>query len=377
VSRHYLDHASTSPLRPEAFAAMVEVLRDGAADPGRMYAEALEARHRIEVARKQVADLVGARPREVVFTSGATEAITAAAHGACERGGDHVVCPLVEHSAVLEQSRRGDATWVGVDDTGRVDVDELVGAIRPSTSLVHLQWVNHETGTVQPVAEVAAACRERGVLLHVDAAQAVGHVPVDFGALGCDLLSLSGHKFGAPHGTGALLVRLGLRLQPLLLGGAQERARRAGQENIAALVGLGAAAEAVHAGLDGETTRERELVERAWRGLAGMEGVRRFGPEPSAEANAPHLLCVGIDGVEPQAVVLGLDRAGLAVHSGSACAAETIEPSPVLAAMGVDADRSLRISVGWGTTADDVDALLAAVPPIVAELRALAGPGRT
>ncbi|MBV8161961.1 MAG: aminotransferase class V-fold PLP-dependent enzyme, partial [Acidimicrobiia bacterium] len=187
--RHYLDHASTSPARPEVVEAMVPWLAN-AADPGRVHTEGRLARAAVESARERVADLVGARPREVVFTSGATEAVNAAVWGATERG-PHVVCPIVEHSAVRDAAARHDVTWVGVDHLGRVDADEVVSAIRPDTALVNLQWGNHEVATVQPVAAVVAACRERGVLVHVDAAQAVGHVPVDFAALGADLLSVS------------------------------------------------------------------------------------------------------------------------------------------------------------------------------------------
>jgi cysteine desulfurase len=376
VSRHYLDHASTSPLRPEARAALVEVLDLELGDAGRIHTEGTTARALVEQAREQVAALVGARSREVVFTSGATEAIAAAVHGGAARG-PHQVVSAVEHSAVREQAARaGRVTVVGVDGTGRVDPDEVLAAIEPDTAMVHLQWGNHEVGTVQPVAEVVAGCRERGVLVHVDAAQAVGRVPVDFGALGADLMSVSAHKFGGPAGVGALVVRRGVRLEPLLLGGDQERARRAGHENTPGLVAFGAAAAALLPDDDGldtlaaeEATTRRHLA-RILDGATALEGVEAFG-HPTERL--PHIACLGIAGIEPQPVLIGLDRAGIAVHSGSSCASESLEPSPVLEAMGVDAHRSLRISLGWSTTDADVDALLDALPRVIGELRALAG----
>jgi cysteine desulfurase len=376
--RAYLDHASTAPLRPAARAAMVEALAL-VGDPGRIHAEGLTARVAVEQARAEVAALLGARPREVVFTSGATEAIASACWGASARGA-HQVVPAVEHSAVrLAAARHGDVTTVPVDRAGRVAVDALMGAVRDDTALVHLQWGNHEVGTLQPVAEAVAACRERGVLVHIDAAQAVGHVPVAFRALGPDLLSVSAHKFGGPPGVGALLVRQGLRLPPLLVGGDQERARRAGLENLPALAGFGAACAALTpsgddrgrpAGLDAEAAEQRRLTARvlAAVGTPGFEGLVVYG-DPADRL--PHIVCLGVEGIEPQAVLLGLDRAGIAAHSGSACSSESLEPSPVLEAMGVDAHHSLRLSVGWSTTDADVDRLLDALPRVLHDLRSL------
>jgi cysteine desulfurase len=365
--RAYLDHASTSPLRPVARDAMVRALDELHGDPGRIHQEGMASRVAVESAREQVAALAGARPREVVFTSGATEAIAAAVWGASERGA-HQVVPAVEHSAVRAcAARAGSVTIVGVDREGRVDPAAVIEAITDDTALVHVQWANHEVGTVQPVEAVVAACRERGVLVHVDAAQAFGHVPIDFGGLGADLLSISGHKLGAPLGTGALLVRRGLRLRPLLVGSDQERARRAGLENVPAIVGFGAACESLAAGaLAAEAAEARRRTDRVLAAAATVDGVRVYG---DPHRRAPHLVCLGFDDVEPQAVLLGLDRRGIAVHSGSACSSESLEPSPVLEAMGVDAHRSLRVSVGWSTTDDDVEAFCAALPEVLAQLR--------
>jgi cysteine desulfurase len=384
MARHYLDHASTSPLRPEARDAMVAVL-DGRgfeglvpADPSRIHAEGMAARVALEQAREQVASSVGARPREVVFTSGATEAIAAATWGAVRdhQRPAHVVVSAIEHSAVREASAAattttgGSVTAVGADHYGRIDPDEVAGAIGPDTALVHVQWGNHEVGTCQPVREIVEVCRARGVLVHVDAAQAVGHERIAFDQLGADLLSMSGHKLGGPPGTGALLVRRGLRLPPLLTGGDQERARRAGLENVPALAGLGAAS-AVLADPDRLATdiaSARRLTERVLAAVPDIDGVEIYGDPVD---RLPHLVCLGVQGIEPQAVLLGLDQAGIAAHSGSACASEGLEDSPVLEAMGVDAHRSLRISVGWSTRDADVDALLDALPEVIARLRAL------
>jgi cysteine desulfurase len=373
VTRHYLDHASTSPARPDVVAAMLPWF--GAADPGRAHAEGLAARVAVEEARARVAGLLGARSREVVFTSGGTEAVVTATWMATERG-DHVVVPAVEHRCVREASALAEVALVGVDGVGRVDPDEVAAAVVPGrTALVHCQLANHEVGTLQPVAEVVERCRALGVLTHVDAAAAAGHVPVDFGALGADLLSVSAHKLGGPPGVGCLLVRRGLRLRPLIVGGDQERARRAGTENVAGIVGFGTAAEALAAGeLATEAAQAGALtgtvVDAARSGALGA-GVTVLGdPEPGGRL--PSLVCLAVAGVEAEPVLLGLDAAGVAVHSGSACSSESLEPSPVLEAMGVDAERSLRVSVGWSTTAADVRAFCDALPAVVARLRALA-----
>ena len=347
----------------------------GAADPGRNHAEGLAARVAVEEARERVATFLGARSREVVFTSGATEAVVTATWMATERG-DHVVLPAVEHRCVREASARSTVTVVGVDGAGRVDPDEVAAAVVPGrTALVHCQLANHEVGTLQPVAEVVARCRDLGVLTHVDAAAAVGHVAVDFGDLGADLLSVSAHKFGGPPGVGCLLVRRGLRLRPLVVGGDQERARRAGTENVPGIVGFGAVAaelagRAVEVEAQRAAGRTASVVAAAQGGRLG-EGVTVLGdPEPGGRL--PSLVCLSVAGVEAEPVLLGLDAAGVAVHSGSACSSESLEPSPVLEAMGVDAERSLRVSVGWSTTDDDVAAFTTALPDVVARLRALA-----
>ncbi len=377
--RHYLDNASTQPLRPEAREAMVEHLDSPAGDPARIHAEGMETRGAIEGSREAVAALFRVRPRSVIFCSGATEAIAAAAYGVRSRGAVQIVS-AVEHSAVRTAAAQwGQAFVVGVDRTGLVDPAAVAAALAEvtasgeSAAVVHMQFGNHETGTEQPIARIAEVCRSAGVLLHVDAAQAVGRVPVSMDELGCDLLSFSAHKFGGPTGIGGLVVRRGLRIDPLLLGADQERARRAGLEHALGIVGLGAVAEVltpdrlVAEGLVGAA--QRDEIEAA---ALAVDGVELLG-HPTQRL--PHLSCLGLAGVEPQGVLLGLDAAGIAAHSGSACSSESLEPSPVLEAMGVDAHRSLRLSVGWATTDADVAAFGPAFVDVIGRLRSLAGRG--
>jgi cysteine desulfurase len=376
--RAYLDHASSSPLRPAAYEAMLPWIAHPG-DPGRVHAEGRAARVALEEARDVVAAFFGARPREVVFTSSGTESINAAIVGAAARAGEgeaaggtgpgvHIMTTAVEHSAVLEAANRvGRVTMAGVDVLGRFEPATVLAGVRPETALVSVQLANHEVGTVQPAAEVVGAARERGVLSHVDACAAAGHIPVDFAALGADLCSVTAHKLGGPKGIGALLVRRGLRIPPLLLGGAQERNRRAGIENVAAAVGF-AAAVAVDR-LSAEAGAARLLTDRLLTEAPKLvEGLTVFG---DPDHRLPHLACFGVEGVEAEPVLLGLDQRGVAVHSGSSCSSETFEPSPVLSAMGVDADHSLRVSVGWSSTPADVDRFLAALPEVVGRLRDL------
>ena len=374
MSRTYLDHASTSPLRPVAASTMAHWFerstRGEVGDPSRSHHEGLVARDVVENSRLQVAALLGARAREVVFCSGATEAIATASYGVALARPDqpHTVFSSIEHSAVRGWAERGPHTAVGVDPDGVIGVEQLLGAIGAETGLVHLQWGNHEVGTLQDIATVAAECRRRGVLLHVDAAQAAGRVPIDFGASGIDLMSVSAHKFGGPTGTGALLVRRGLRLDPLIMGGDQERARRAGIENIAALAGFGAAADEAFAEIDDESAVARRLTQRVIEWADATERVATLG---SRTARLPHIVCLTLDGIEPQPVLIGLDRRGIAVHSGNSCSSEALEPSPVLLAMGADAAHSLRISVGWSSTDAHIDHLLTVLPEVLAGLEAL------
>ncbi len=377
MTRHYLDHASTTPLRPEAAAAISVWLEGPFADPGRIYDDGRAVRDAIEAARAQVAALVSVRPRQVVFTSGATEAVCTAVWGATRaRPATAVAVAAVEHSAVRDASARARVLTLPVDAAGRIDPDGVSHALASDDppGLVHCQWANHEVATVQPVAEIVRRCREAGAFVHVDAAAAAGHVPLDLEELDADYVSVSAHKLGGPPGCGALIVRRGLRFEPLLVGGAQERGRRAGMENVPGILGFGAAAAAlVDDGgrqLAAEAQSARAQVEALSAAATASTGVAIVG-DADPGGRLPHVVCLGVDGVEAEPVVVGLDRAGIAVHSGSACSSEALEPSPVLDAMGKDPSHSLRLSVGWSTTSADVGAFAEAFPRVIDALRAL------
>lgn len=381
MARTYLDHASTSTLRPEAHRAMVAQLDAMAAgdtgDPARIHLEGMSARAVLEHARTRVAAWLAVRPRQVVFTSGATESIASAHHGALQRsaasGRDAAVHTAVEHSSVTELSRRSPHTVVPVDRYGRVGPEAVTRAIDHSTAVVHIQWANHELGVIQPVREVidaigtVAADTDAAPLVHVDAAQAGTSVP-EAVASGADLVSISGHKLGGPPGVGVLVIRRNLRIPPLLVGGDQERARRAGLENLPAVVAMAAVADHLRDHAPTEAGRMASLTSRLIGWADRTEGVELLGDRGH---RVPHLVCLQLHGVEPQPVLLRLDQAGVAVHSGSSCSSEAFEPSPVLAAMGLDAQRSLRISVGWNSTDADIDTAMTAIDEALGELRAL------
>jgi len=358
---------------------MLPYLRGHPADPGRVHSDGRATRVAVEQAREAVAVLLGARPREVVFTATGTEAVNSAVWGAVTRevgaGRPHIVTTAVEHSSVLAACRRADAdlSVVGVDGLGRFDAGAVLAEVRSETVLVSVQLANHEVGTVQPaVPLISAAIGPNGPLVHVDACAAAGHLPVDFAALGADLCSVTAHTLGGPKGAAALLIRRGLRIPPLLVGGDQERARRAGMEDVPAIVGFGAAAAEL---ADGTRLADEAATAQAQtdRLLAAASAVPDVAPLGDPDGRLPSLVCLAVGGVEAEPVLLGLDQRGVAVHSGSSCSSEALEPSPVLAAMGADAERSLRVSVGWSTGDADLDAFATAFPEVVAKLRALRG----
>jgi cysteine desulfurase len=288
-----------------------------------------------------------------------------------------VLLSKVEHSSVREgSSRLAQVALIDVDSVGRVHpggVDvaiEQCAASGELPALVHCQAANHEVGTLQPIEEVVEVAHRHGVWVHVDACAAAGHIPLNLDELGADMVSVSAHKMGGPAGVGALVVRRGLRIEPLIVGGDQERARRAGLENVAAIVGFGAVAEALadDARLEHEAVQARRLTDALQASATAAKDVQVLGDR---ERGLPHILCVAVGGVEAEPVLLILDNAGIAAHSGSSCSSESLAPSPVIEAMGADPERSLRLSVGWSTTDTDVEAFAATFAPAVEQLRAL------
>jgi cysteine desulfurase len=373
----YLDHAATTPLRPEALTAMRPYLEERFANASSLYGGAREARKGIEEAREQLAAAVGARPEEVVFTGGGTEADNLALKGAAwharEQGRDGVVVSAVEHHAVLDAARwlkrQGfRVSEVGVDAHGVVRMDELARAVDSRTALLGVMWANNEVGTIEPVRECARIAREAGALVHSDAVQALPWIDVD--ASSVDLLSLSAHKLGGPKGVGALVVRRGVKLQPLLHGGGQERDLRSGTYNVAGIVGFGAAVAATVSERAETSERVRSRRDRLQALLLErLDGVRVNG---HPVARLPNNVNICIEGVEGETLILMLDAAGVAASSGSACTSGSTEPSHVLLAMGVPkqvALGSLRLTLGRETTEAEVEAAAEKVVEAVRTLR--------
>lgn len=377
AARVYLDHNATSPPRPEAVHAVRSALEGPPGNPASMHGEGRAARALVEQARERVATLTGSAPGEVVFTSGGSEAIAAAVRGVCDRaptGLRRIVVSAVEHSAVLESARQAAqrgfvVVKVPCGREGRVHTDRFRMHLGPDVALAALQWANNETGVLQPVEEIGAACREGGVAFLVDAVQAVGKVPIDPRKVCVDLMAVSGHKIGGPQGTGALIVREGLALAPLI-GGAQEQRRRGGTPSVSALSGFGAAAGAVLA-------RSKEERARVLRLRAKIETrLRELFPEirfhGQAAPRVPNTVNFALAGVPGETLVIALDLAGFAVSTGSACASGAVEPSHVILEMGYDEDEArgaVRVSLGWNTVGADVDRFLEAFPGAVDQVR--------
>ena len=381
MKRIYFDHNATTPVRTEVLEAMLPYLQGGYGNASSIHAAGREARKAVEEARQKVARAVGCDQSEVVFTGSGTEADNQAIKGAffaLREKRDRLITSRVEHHAVLhtfeylEKHHGAKTCYLGVDGQGLVDPEALRSCLDDSTALVSVMHANNEVGTVQPLAELAAACRERGVLCHTDAVQTFGKLDCDVGTLGVDLLSLSAHKIYGPKGAGALYIRKGTRLHPLVHGGGHERGRRAGTENVAGIVGLGAAAELAMREREEECRKLAELRDRLWQGIqSSIPDVRRNG---HPEKSLPGTLSVCFRYIEGESVLLRLDMKGIACSSGSACTSGSLEPSHVLAAMGVpteEAQGSVRFSLGRGNTEDEVDQTVGILKESVAKLRSM------
>ena len=381
MRRVYLDNNATTPVLPEVLEAMRPYFGEHFGNASSIHHHGQETRAAVERARESVAALLGCRASEVVFTSGGTEGDNLAIFGLA-RSGDHIITSTIEHHAVLNSCKhlavqRCEVTYIPVDGRGLIDPADVKRAIRPNTKLITLILANNETGVVQPVAEIGKIAAEADIYFHTDAVQAAGKIPIHVNEIGCDLLTISGHKIHAPQGVGALYIRKGTRLAPMLHGGSHERSRRAGTENVPGIVGLGKAADLARAGFEGgddlqmdhqkmAAARDRlegELLEMEATGLNG-EGAPRV----------PNTTNIYFDGIEGEALVIALDLKGLAVSTGAACSSGAIEPSHVLTAMGLSRERakaSIRFSLGKQNTAEDVDIALGLIPETVGRLREL------
>lgn len=363
--RAYFDHNATTPVSAEVLEALVPALAEVYGNASSIHRTGQLAKQSLETARRQVAALLAADPREIVFTSGGTESNNLAIFGSLTETRRHVVTTAIEHPAVLNPCAQLDATYVPVGSNGVVDPAEIRRAIRPDTALVSVMHANNEIGTIQPIADIAPIARQAGAAFHADGVQAAGKIPLDMKALGVDLYSVSGHKLYAPKGIGALYVRKGFSLKPLFFGGRHEKSLRPGTENVPGAIALGRAAGGVR-------FCELPLRDRLESGI--LRRVPATGVNGATANRLPNTTNIWFDGFDGEAMVISLDLKGFAVSSGSACSSGAVEPSHVLLAIGLDKQRaksSIRFSLGAGNTADQVDALIEAVADSAAHLRRL------
>jgi cysteine desulfurase len=379
--RIYLDHNATTPVHPDVIDRMTAALREDFGNPSSVHQYGQRTKALVDEARSSVAALIGADPTEIVFTGGGTESDNFAIRGAAEAlevaGRRHLVATTIEHEAVLNTfkalARRGwRTTLLPVGPSGVVSADALRAAITDDTALVSVMHANNEVGTIQPVAELAQIAKEKGALFHTDAVQSAGKISVHVKALGVDLLSLSAHKMNGPKGVGALWLRRGVRLVPVLTGGRHERGRRAGTENVPGIVGCGVAARIAGAKMTAEHTRLSALRDRLEREI--VDRVPGTAINGGDSPRVPNTTNISFERIEAESLLIALDLEGIAVSTGSACSSGTLEPSHVLKAMGFPAHRtqnSIRFSLGMGNTDAEVDRVLAVLPGVVEKLRTL------
>jgi len=382
LPRVYMDHNATTPIRPEVLEAFLPYYQERFANPSSAHAEGQEARVAVEAAREKVAALLGAKPREIIFTGCGTESDNMALRGVLAteaKTGSHIVTTAIEHPAVIEtcaylETRGVEVTYVPVGRSGVIDPDDVAESIRDDTVLVSVMHGNNESGSVQPIAEIAKLVKERAKVFHTDAVQTTGKLPIDVEEMNIDLLALSGHKLNAPKGIGALYIREGLTMDALIHGGHQERNRRSGTENVAGIVALGRACELAMSHMEEESAQLRRLRDRLQEGL--QERISEVEINGDPQRRLPGTLNMSFRAIGGEPLLINLDLAGVAVSTGSACASGNTDPSHVLQAMGVPKDLiegSLRFSLGWGNTDEDIDRVIEVLPDIVARLRAVSG----
>ena len=375
--RVYFDNNATTPLLPEVFEAMRPYFIENFGNASSIHRRGQQARAAVEQAREHVADLIGARPAEVVFTSGGTEGDNLAIFGLVSPG-QHIITSAVEHHAVLNACRKLEAdgvelTILPVDAQGLINPEDVKAALRPNTQLISIMMANNETGVLEPVREIGRIAAEADVFFHTDAVQAAAKVPINVNEIGCDLLTIAGHKMHAPQGTGALYVRRGTLLKPLLYGGRHERSRRAGTENLAGIVGMGKAAELARKWLDEDgPTQMASLRDRLEQNAVAQ--VERVKVNSGSAPRTPNTSNIVFECIEGEAFVIAMDLKGVSVSTGAACSSGAIEPSHVLVAMGRSPDEaraSIRFSLGKQNTAEEVDQVLALIPEVLNKLREL------
>lgn len=380
-SRIYLDHNATTPLIPEVKEAIAPFLDEMFGNPSSIHSFGREVRAAMDNARAQVAQLLGAKdPSTMIFTGGGTESVNMAIKGvvhALKAKGNHIITSKVEHPAVMEplkflEKEGCKVSYIPVDQYGVVDLDALKREITDKTILITVMFANNEIGTIEPIEEIAKIAKEKGVLFHTDAIQAVGKLPINVEALGIDLLSFSGHKIYAPKGTGVLYIKKGVKVTPLIHGGHHERRLRAGTENVPGVIGLGKACEVAKNTIPNEITYLTELRDRLYSKIEkNIEFVRMNGHPTKRLCNT---LNVGFEFLEGESIILNLDMEGIAVSTGSACTSGTLEPSHVLLAIGLKHEitqGSLRFSLGRGNTKEDIDRVAEVLPPIIKRLRSM------
>ena len=380
MRRIYLDYAATTPTHPEVVKTMLPYFTEAFGNPSSIYSYGQEANEAIEEARAKVADLIGARNEEIVFTSGGTEADNFAIKGvACanESKGNHIITSSVEHHAVMEtckflEKNGFNVTYLPVDEYGMVDPSDVKKAITGKTTIISVMHANNEMGTIEPIAEIGKIAREAGVYFHTDAVQAVGHIPVDVNELKVDLLSTSAHKLYGPKGVGALYIRKGTRIASFMHGGEQEKRRRASTENVPGIVGFGKAAELALQEIDVEAQRLTYLRDQLTKGI--LERIDHIHLNGHPQRRLPNNVNMSVDFVEGESILLNLDLEGICASTGSACSSSSLEPSYVLLAMGLlpeQAHGSLRLTLGKWTGEEDINRVLEVLPRVVARLRAM------